>query len=915
MKKKSMIVKLGKYQIIAMFCVFMTLGLTNGIVSSLIAEEAYMRWEKTFGGSSEEIGLSVQKTSDGGYIILGDTKSFGAGDYDVYLIKTDSEGNLEWDETYGGTSYDVGYEVQETVDGGYIIAGITYSFGAGSSDIYVIKTDPCGVLEWQKTFGGSSVDDGHSVRQTADGGYIVGGQTQSYGAGDKDMYLIKLDEDGNEEWSNTYGASGKDHGYFVRQTSDLGYIITGDTQSYGAGSADVYLVKTDPCGVLEWQKTYGGTGYDEGGSVKQTADGGYIIGGRTNTYGAGDYDFYLIKTDPCGILDWQKWYGGSAFDHGKSVQQTQDGGYVFAGYTYSYGAGSSDAYIIKTDSVGNVQWENTCGGALMDSATSIQEIAGSEYIFTGKANGASGVSDVYLVKLTPPMTWHVDTITGDDGNDGRSRETAFETIQKGVQVAVDYDTVLVWPGEYQEDVDYQGKAITVRAAADAPHLKAISGSGHYAVSFHTGEGRESILENIVVRDSFAGIHAEGADPTLRFLTVVDNEQGIIADSGGDPCVSNCILWDNENGDLIGCDASYSLITDDRQDIVDGLAAYWSLDEGTGTTANDYSGNDNDGTLTNDPCWVEGVSAKALYFESDNKDYVEVQDDSSLNPTNEITITAWFKATYFRLGTYSWPAIVKKSDFSQTHGFGVEIGKVYEGTPVMGGSVHIENYGPCGISDNIPVETDIWYFTAGVYDGIRYTQYLGHDGEPLIVRYSCDCIGNLEPSTNKLFIGGDPSNPSETGRYFDGYIDEVSMYDRALSPDEIEQLYLDGLSGIGTGDPRFGDPCNDDFHLKSERGRFWAEAPTDPNEFGELDGLWAMDSVTSPCVDGGDPMLEPEAEGDQNGGRVNMGAYANTAYASKSEYPLPEDLDRDGVVDLDDFCRFSEKWLEALPWGE
>jgi len=253
-------------------------------------------WTKTFGGSDDDWGESVQQTSDGGYIIAGTTESYGAGGRDVYLIKTDGEGFQQWYQTFGGVSWDYGESVQQTSDGGYIIVGYTCSYGAGSYDVYLIKTNAEGNQQWSQTFGGISVDCGYSVQQTSDGGYIIAGWTYSFGAGYRDVYLIKTDANGNETWSQIFGGSDDDIGRSVQQTSDGGYIIAGYTGPY-AGTNDVYLIKTDANGNEQWSQVFGGSYSDYGRSVQQTSDGGYIIAGWTASYGAGSYDVYMIRLE------------------------------------------------------------------------------------------------------------------------------------------------------------------------------------------------------------------------------------------------------------------------------------------------------------------------------------------------------------------------------------------------------------------------------------------------------------------------------------------------------------------------------------------------------------------------------------------------------------------------------------------
>ncbi len=399
------------------FVVFVILFCAEG----LHAQAPDVSWTRVIGDTKADEGYSVRQTTDGGYIVAGVTLSWGAGSADVYLIKTDASGDTLWTKTFGGVTLDWAESVHQTTDGGFIVTGVTDSYGAGNRDVYLIRTDAGGNALWTKTIGGTSDDEGYSVQQTADGGYIVVGSTDSYGAGDSDVYLIKTNSSGDTLWTKTIGGVNTEAGSFVQQTTDGGYILTGSTRSCGAGNDDVYLIKTNSSGDTQWTKTIGGADSDHGYYVQQTTDGGYIIAGYTESCGAGNSDVYLIKTDSSGNTLWTKTVGGSGNDQGESVQQTIDGGYILTGFTNSSGAGSYDVYIIKTDSSGDTLWTKVIGGAGYDRCNSIRQTTDGGYIAAGlTVSYGAGSSDVYLIKLEPE--------TGIEEETGANPLTILETI-------------------------------------------------------------------------------------------------------------------------------------------------------------------------------------------------------------------------------------------------------------------------------------------------------------------------------------------------------------------------------------------------------------------------------------------------------------------------------------------------------
>lgn len=350
-------------------------------------------WAKTYGGinSDFDAGLpnALHQTSDGGFIAIGSTTSFGAVLTDMWVLKLSATGTVEWERAYGGVGNESGFSIQQTSDGGYIAAGTTNSFGAGNSDIWVLKLTSTGAVTWQKTYGTADFENAFSVVQTSDGGYLVAGNT---GVGS--IVILKLDAQGTIAWQNLYGAVGSNPTVNAAiQTTDGGYA------AFGSVNQNLYMLRLNADGSINWQKEYEPFGNEIGYAMKQTRDGGFVVCGST-TIGAGNGDAWILKLTDSGAVQWQKTYGGGGEDDAFAILQTSDGGYIFAGDTEGFGVGSSDVTAVKLTADGNVSWQKTYGATNGELAFAIEEVSNGGYVLLGQTNSfGAGSGDIWMLKV------------------------------------------------------------------------------------------------------------------------------------------------------------------------------------------------------------------------------------------------------------------------------------------------------------------------------------------------------------------------------------------------------------------------------------------------------------------------------------------------------------------------------------
>ena len=411
-------------------------------VTNLGAQVPSIQWEKRFGGTWFDSAYSIDITSDGGYILAGRTESNNGnvsgnhGLYDFWIVKLDALGILQWQRTLGGMLNDFAYSIKQTSEGGYIVVGESESIEGdvpgnhGGYDGMVVKLSSIGEIEWYRAVGFQNSDGLRSVVQAPNGHIIVAG---SRFLGSSDFWIADVNTNGYH-WYRTYGGSEADTANSIQLTTDGGFIVAGSTYSNNGnvtgnhGSSDFWILKLNSIGNFEWQKTLGGTNEDFAKSIQQTSDGGYIVSGYTFSNDGnvssfkGVYDSWVVKLNSVGDLEWQKTLGGTNADAANDIIQTSDGGYIVIGDTVSNNTGDVtgfhnslgsdywDIWLVKLNSTGTIVWKKALGGAVQDIGNSIKRTNDGGFVIAGSTNSSDGDitgttagqgTDFWIVKFTP----------------------------------------------------------------------------------------------------------------------------------------------------------------------------------------------------------------------------------------------------------------------------------------------------------------------------------------------------------------------------------------------------------------------------------------------------------------------------------------------------------------------------------
>jgi len=422
----------------------------NSAYSSIASARTFVvPWARSYGGNGIECANSIIRISDkSGYLVAGSSESFGAGEKEMWILKIDNEGAIDWEKAYGGTGSDAGCTICKLEYGEYIVGGHTSSFGPGGQNFWAIKLDKSGDILWEKAYGGDDYDMLNSIAPTDDNGFIAAGCTSSYGAGFQDFWIIKLDQTGEIEWQNAYGGQSTDDAYSIIQTSDGGYLAAGISYSFSAGyDSQALVLKLDSAGDVVWEYAYGGLGFDGVNSVIQTDDGDYAIAGFTSSSGTGCSDYWVLKLDKNGAIKWQTAYGGGGVGifgggNANTIAQTSDHGYIVGGLICP-NAYTNDIWILKLDYKGAVIWEKAYDGLSHDCATDILQTEDDGYMVAGVKNTYLTSYDYWLLKLDKDGEIDFDPLSGADFRNTAAVVTKTQVLASPSYIVVTPSTSMV----------------------------------------------------------------------------------------------------------------------------------------------------------------------------------------------------------------------------------------------------------------------------------------------------------------------------------------------------------------------------------------------------------------------------------------------------------------------------------------
>ncbi|TAL60862.1 MAG: T9SS type A sorting domain-containing protein [Bacteroidetes bacterium] len=455
-----------------------------------------VNFELVIGTQKYDDAKCVIQTFDSGYVVVGSTSAFGNGQTDVYLTNISKAGKVAWQQAIGGAGVEKGNSVIQTPDSGFAITGYSNSEGTGGYDVYLAKTDKNGILEWSNSYGGIDWDFGNSIIQTSAGDFVICGSTYSYGNGNGDVYLLKIDPTGVLLWDSAYGGSLEDAGNSVCSTTDGGYFVAGYTKSFGQGEEDVYLLKSDSTGNLKWAKTYGGTGEDRGNECKLTSDGRFIVICAAKSFSAlNKYENWLMKINSIGDTLWSRRDAAIYNRIATSVSQTAEGGYVFTGHDDN--AGQYNMFLYKTDAGGYYQDYRGYGGAQTENAFSIKQTFDKGYVIVGTTESyGTGKPNIYVLKTDSN---HLSTGTVQVVVSTHEIETKKEILSIVPNPASDHFIVNTTESSVIEIYDALGRIVLTQHIATGKNTISVTGIHEGLYFVHVREKNRVGTGKLIVR--------------------------------------------------------------------------------------------------------------------------------------------------------------------------------------------------------------------------------------------------------------------------------------------------------------------------------------------------------------------------------------------------------------------------------